>query len=209
MGTKKRAAYSASIGELAKQTKGVYMAQDSSAYKDEATEELENLLTEAVRAAVQSELGPIIGDHLDDVRRDVRDVRSQLERCDKEAGDNSRKLEATLCEKLEFAQDHIERQVLARLNEDRSFLNEAFARLPAAEELRQLLEYQADTRSTVHKGVRHISAKMAENGEAQTAELQRVSESWKKLRLLVTASLVLSGLAAATSLATLLWNVLS
>lgn len=72
----------------------------------------------------------------------------------------------------------------------------------------QVLERQADTRSTVLKGAKHISAKMAKNEEAQKAELRLIVETGKKLQLFVVIALALSGLAAATSIATLLWNLL-
>jgi hypothetical protein len=184
------------------------MGDEARAFKDEATEELEQFLMQQVQAAMRSELGPIVDDLSDDVRRAVQEVRTDLDRCDKESKDSLRKLEARLIGKIESVQDRIGSQISERLDEDRTFLKESFALLSTGEEVQQLLESQSDTRSTVLKGVKHVSVRMATNGESQAAELKLISEASKKLQLLVGIALAVAGLAAATSAAVLLLNLL-
>jgi len=184
------------------------MADDATAFKDEATEELENFLLRQVQAAVRSELGPVVDELSDDVRRAVQDLRTELDRSDKESKESLKKLEAKLLEKIESVQNRIESQVSERLNEHRAFLKESFDLLSTGEQFQQLLQDQSDTRSTVLKGVKLILARMTTNDESRVAELKLISETLNKLRLLVSIALGLAGLAAAISAAVLLWDLL-
>ena len=74
------------------------MVEEDAAFKDEATKELEEFLMRQVESAVRSELGPIVDDLVRDFSRALQDLKSDLDRRDKDYHDGLGRLEAELKE---------------------------------------------------------------------------------------------------------------